>query len=565
MHNRTILLILTFIFVAAFILRFFKLGEIPAGFYQDESAIGYNAYSIMNTARDEHGNFLPLYFKSFGDYKLPVYIYLSIIPISVFGLSEFAVRFPSAFFGFLTVISFYFFVKELSGDKVLALLSIVLLTINPWHLHYSRATFEVSIALFLFVTGATLLYKSFNNKNFNTFMLGTLLFVISLYSYNLTRLLAPLLYCLIILFNKDKFRITLKRKLITAFLIIILLLLPFMITFLQKGGVTSASGTLIFSSAAVQAPLIELRSYFISLSAIFTKLFFSQIPLTIWQYLNNIAAYFSPSFWFIAGSPHGNHGIGNIGQFYLFEMPFILIGIEKMIRKKIKWGIFLIMWTVVVIAVASLTREVPHATRSYFLVVSLEVFSAFGVITLLSWLNKIKRSDYKIAIFTAYALFIVYNVVFYFSSYYIRFPVLYAESWRARDKDVSIYIKENLDKYNKVIIDNNSGFVYASYLFYSKYSPSEFHISVTREPDDSEGFSMVKSFGKFQFETLDWSKYNDYTKTLIITKLEKKPERLTPVKVFFYPQRPIVLSVKQEIVNYPVEEPAYALIESLDL
>src|SRR6185369_3613607 len=48
----------------------------PAGFYVDESSIAYNAQLIAQTGHDEHGEAWPLYFRAFGDYKNPVYIYL---------------------------------------------------------------------------------------------------------------------------------------------------------------------------------------------------------------------------------------------------------------------------------------------------------------------------------------------------------------------------------------------------------------------------------------------------------------------------------------------------------
>ena len=156
MKHKYIVLLLLFIFLLAAFLRFYKLGSIPYGFYQDESAIGYNALSILETGKDEYGKSFPLYFKSFGDYKLPIYIYATVGTVALFGLNEFAVRFPSAFFGFLTVIVFYFFVNELTKNKKLSLIATFLLAINPWHLHYNRATFEVSICLFLFVLGTYL-------------------------------------------------------------------------------------------------------------------------------------------------------------------------------------------------------------------------------------------------------------------------------------------------------------------------------------------------------------------------------------------------------------------------
>src|SRR5690242_9071239 len=134
MKNKVYLFLFVIILFLGIFLRFYKLGQIPNGFYQDESAIGYNAFSIMQTGRDEHGVFSPLYFKSFGDYKLPVYIYSTIIPIQLFGLNEFAIRFPSAFFGALTLLVFYLFAFELTQDKKISLLATLLLSINPWSL-----------------------------------------------------------------------------------------------------------------------------------------------------------------------------------------------------------------------------------------------------------------------------------------------------------------------------------------------------------------------------------------------------------------------------------------------
>ena len=43
------------IIILAFILRFYKLGQIPPSLDWDETAHGYNAYSILKTARDEYG------------------------------------------------------------------------------------------------------------------------------------------------------------------------------------------------------------------------------------------------------------------------------------------------------------------------------------------------------------------------------------------------------------------------------------------------------------------------------------------------------------------------------
>lgn len=561
MNHKIYIFVLLLVLLIGFLLRFYKLGEIPSGFYQDESAIGYNAYSIIKTGKDEHGQPFPLYFKSFGDYKLPVYIYLTALSIQIFGLNEFAVRFPSALFGFLTVIVFYFFVKELTKNRPLSIISTAFLAICPWHLHYNRATFEVSISLFLFVLGGLFLYKSFYNKTPFAFLFGSVCFIISFYSYNLTRFLAPALYLLFLVSNKSQVKkIPKKEQLLTVFVSSILFI-PFVETFFQSGGIASAQGTLIFSSKAVQAPLLEFRSYFVE-QPLIAKLFFSNLPLTIWQYLQNVVSSFAPSFFFVFGSPHGNHGIGNVGQFYLFQFPLMVLGMITIVLEKPRWSKFFILWALVIIFIVSLTREVPHATRSFFLIVPFEIFSGFGALSLISWLANIKKLRYKIGALILCTALAIYSILFYFASYYVRFPVLYAREWRMQDKAVALYIKENQDKYNKIIFDSEGGYVYSSLLFYLKYKPEEFQKSVVWYPDDSEGFSMPKSFGKFEFRAIDWSKDYVQKKTLIITTQDKKPKEIPLLYEFFYPKRPVVLSIKQDIVQYPVKETAYVVVSS---
>src|SRR3989344_3779026 len=97
MKNKIIILI---IFVIAILLRFWMLGENPPSLTWDEAAWGYNAYSIGINGRDELGCFLSfVFFNFFGVFNPPFFVFLAVLPFKFFGLSEFAVRFPSALFG----------------------------------------------------------------------------------------------------------------------------------------------------------------------------------------------------------------------------------------------------------------------------------------------------------------------------------------------------------------------------------------------------------------------------------------------------------------------------------
>ena len=87
--------ILFLIVVLAFVLRFVQLDSLPPSLNWDEVSHGYNAYSILKTGKDEWGKFLPIIFRAYGDYKLPLYIYITAFSEFIFGLNEFAVRLPS--------------------------------------------------------------------------------------------------------------------------------------------------------------------------------------------------------------------------------------------------------------------------------------------------------------------------------------------------------------------------------------------------------------------------------------------------------------------------------------
>src|SRR3989338_11690505 len=148
------ILILSLIITLSIVLRIYKLAELPPGFYTDEASIGFNAYKILTTLRDEHGKFLPLFFEAFGEYKNALAIYPVAIAYSFFGVSEFATRFPQAILGVAVVFSMYFLAKELFGKKM-GLISAFLMSTIPWHVHLSRFTIESHNAFFLSIVLGT--------------------------------------------------------------------------------------------------------------------------------------------------------------------------------------------------------------------------------------------------------------------------------------------------------------------------------------------------------------------------------------------------------------------------
>src|SRR3990167_1137617 len=173
MLRKTRLLLFLILLLASF-LRFWRLDSFPA-LNADEAAIGYNAYSLVETGKDEHGNAWPIHFQSFNDYKPGLYFYLVLPFVKVLGLSELAVRIPGALFGVATVLVVYFLCRELFPDKKLEIgnwkleigeFAALFLAISPWHIHFSRGGWEVNVATFFISLGLLLYLKGLKNPNY---------------------------------------------------------------------------------------------------------------------------------------------------------------------------------------------------------------------------------------------------------------------------------------------------------------------------------------------------------------------------------------------------------------
>ena len=559
--KKTKLLIPFVIILIALFLRFYWLDTIPNGLYQDETALGYNAYSIEKIGKDEHGKVYPLYFKSFGDYKLPTYIYTTALSIKLFGPNEFAVRFPSAVFGTLSVLILFLLVKKLSKNTALASVSALLLAINPWHLHFSRAGFEVNLALFFTLLGTLLFITSINARaRIGLFLAAATCFVLAEYSYNVTRLLSPLLFIgLIINFRSELRKISHLSK---AFLVLSLLLVifPFVTTFFINTGISATTGNLLLGPDNI-AKNIEFRSYLSSWPDVLQKIFFNKWTFIFWQYLENIISSFSVKFLFIEGSQHGNHGIGNTGVFYLFQSLLILIGGVYAVRNKAKYLYVFFDWLAITILVLSLSKEVPHATRGFFLVIPLTVFSAYGLLVFENGIRRLKNIYLKISIGALASVIVFFSLLYYFTSYYLVFPVRYAEHWRSEDKKIAEYLKNNEESYSKIIIDKDANLIYTSLLFYQKYDPTKLISTQVREPDNIIGYHLIEGFGKYKYENIDWENFTEEN-ALIVVGPGNTPPGIEPEIVFYYPTRSVAISANAQVGKVVVTDVAYKIYDS---
>jgi len=563
-HLSTLLII--FIFFLGFFLRFNQLSNIPNGLYPDETAIGYNAYSILMTGKDEHGISLPMYFQSFDDYKLPVYIYATALAIKEFGANAFAVRFTSALFGSLTIIAIYFLVYELSKKKTLAALTSFFLAINPWHTFFSRVGYEVNLATALLVIGMLCFVSAINRKNnFFLFLFSIVAFLLSLYTYSVTRIISPLIFIALIFLYYKQITVNSKKLLLTLFSLFFVGVLPFIITFIplqSLPGFASQKDALIIGTAE-KSEILQTRSYFVFLPQIIQKIFFNYWILVVWKFLGNIIAFFSTGFFFITGANHPYENIAGFGMFYYFDLPLMLFGAYQGLKKKISYLYPFYLWFLFMLFIGSVIVAIPNdafGTRTYAVVIPLIVFSAYGMYSLVELIMRLKNKFIKTGIVASLIILIGYSCLFYFMSYFFRFPIEYAKEWRSEDQKTVQYVSSIAKNYKTIVFDDSTGFTYTSLLFYGLYPPQIHQQQAIYKPSGLV-IGLAKD-GKYEFRKIDWGKELTNKGTLFITGASNVPANRSPIAVFSYPTRPVVIYYDRKIAQYPTTETAYKIFES---
>jgi len=513
------LMFLTAIFILGAFLRFYHLGQSPPGFYVDEAAIGYNAYSILKTGKDEYGKTFPIFFRSFGDYKIPLYIYLSVLPIKLFGLSIFSARFISALFGSLTLLVVYFLVKELflkKGDR-LGLLAMFIFAVSPLPILFSRMALEVSLALFWLLLALFLQLKSFAKKSDLLLILSVLAYALSAYSYHTERFLAPAVLFFVSLILFWQYRLDWKNclvKVIISWLLFIVLLFP---------------QIWLFNSTAGQARLKSLGSQESSLK----------------NYLSQYFAYFSPRNLFFDPDPDRQRSFPQLSVFYPWMCLPFLIGFYLLLEKRERGvGKSIIVLLLVLSPIpASLARDPFSSFRAYPFVFPFILAISLGIQAIYSLFRK------KIAFFILSFIVVFVSLVNFYRNAFILLPKERFNDW---SYGYSALVEKLTDgSFGEVLIDDPLGTSYVEVLFFQHYPPKKFQKE--QLPVDLKNYYQIKewpgrlSWDKFAVRPIVWKRdiYTDQlivAKTLAISESQAKEHFLTKAFVIIGPDGKVIFN-----------------------
>jgi len=507
------------IFLISILLRFYQLGANPPSLDWDEASLGYNAYHLLKTGTDEYGERWPLAIRSFDDYKPPVYVYLTIPTVAIFGLTEIAVRLPSAILGVLTVVVTFFLVKELFGREDLALLSMFFLAISPWHIQFSRIAFEANIGLFWFVSGVWLFLKGTKNGSF--LILSAISFSLSLYSYHSSRLVIPLL--LVGLAWHFRRQLWQKRQYcFLAFLTGALIIFPLIKLFFSGAGQARFSSVSVFSSSGLLDRSIREIEQDMERGSPFGFLIHNRRIIYTLSALKGYMDHWNFDFLFLRGDGPGRHHAVDMGMLYLWDFPFLLAGIYWLLKEKGKSAFPLFWWFLVAPVASAISTGTPHAVRALLYLPTFQVFTAYGVLRAVRVASKEKL--WRKVFLPLISTLLLINGFYYLHQYYVHTPIEYAKDWLYGYKQMVQVVSREKENYDKIVVTKFYDQPYVYFLFYEQLDPFQYKNSG----------NYYLGFDKYEFRRIDWSRDQKLEKTLIVGTREEIPGRVESLKAEIY-------------------------------
>lgn len=488
--------ILFLIVILAFFLRVYRVDEIPPSISWDEAGVGYNAYSIANYGRDEWGVSLPVAFKSFGDDKSPVHIYLTALSVKLFDLSEFSTRVPMVVFGVADVV-LLFFLGSLWFSEEVGLIAAFFLSISPYNIQFSRFNHEAVIALFFFMAGVYLFVRAV--KGLKTLLpFSAVSFCVCMLTYPSSKIVIPLMILLMVtVYFKDLFWKLKKQTLISIG--IFLLFGVFVLIHPEVLGLTRAK-------QASTSPKELMTTQFYSPGK---DLKLVRVELDVQRYLSH----FSSQYLFISGDAIPRHSIQTVGEFYKVDLLFLIAGAIYLlfkISKKNKGSMILLGWSLLAPLPASISgglTEAPHAARSLFMMGSWNLVAAVGLFAILKLL---KKKNFKLTALGITILILVISLKIYLNDYYNgEYSKRYAIEWQYGMKQIVSYVIAH-PEYTKVYMTEERSQPYIFFLYYLKVPLPEYLKSVVYNQKDDKSHNLVLSF-KYKDGTYffgGWDKIN---------------------------------------------------------
>jgi len=473
--------------------RVFRLDGVPPGLHPDEACMGYDAYSILKTGRDQYGHFLPLNEQAFGDYRRPLFTYSLIPLIEVLGLKVTTVRLGAALWGIFDLIALTALAGLMLGWPGAAAAA-VFAAVSPWDMPIGRFAAQAGSAAAT-VSIATLFFWLWLKSRRGIWLyLSAFVFGLSLYSYAVADAFTPLFLGLLALLYRREFRDAGARSL-RAVALLVLLAIPLAASFVMYPAQMNArfnQESMLTKGRCDGCTIRQLSVRLVTCAAGF-------------------AGYFNPSFLFVHGD-RGNHSrlmhAPGFGQLLPEQAPLVAVALLALLAgTRRKTAVFLLGWTVLATLPAAVIRPEgtvltepgkvlptawiffdrstatlpltpwlvfshPDSRHAVLAMAPWILLSALGFVTLLELTSS--RRALSIMLCAALAAGTFFHAARFIRSYFIDYPVLAAPYFRYGVEQVMEHLGPRGDPLQQVVITMRGRNPYIYVLFFGHYPPERF-------------------------------------------------------------------------------------------
>lgn len=519
-------------------LRFFKLSEFPVQLNHDEVTQLYDAISIANTGKDVYGNFMPVIFHSVGDYKSPFYTYITCLFYFIFGGGELTIRLTGALFGSLMVIGVFLFTMRLFQNNLVSLISAFFTAIAPFEIFFSRKSFENVAGIFLMLLGFTFLLTFIKGHKTGSkwLYISSISFISAIYTYYSHAIILPILIIVFILIFRKQFFSRWKDYLGPAILFSVLYLPLFIMTLINPD-LSYRSKTVFIK----QDPILgEFIRHSLTGNAFFDQ--FIEAKVTMDYAFSRYLQQFNFDYIFGSGLDLTNQSPLGVGLLFLIQLPLFLLGIFYLMKQSniLQEKKFIFSWILIGMLPSGLTFEAFSPHRVIMVFTMMNIISALGFYHVFELVKDVKKT-YKYLIAAIFSIVLILNLLYFFHIYFINFPYEKSQNIQYPFKQVSMFVWENYNGVDKIIVDPTFGehapvigtgaYYYLAY--YGNYPPSKFQKEYRFGTKEREVI-----FDKFSIRKVDWRSDQYLKNTLIMASSWVLPidniSKDKIIKVFYF-------------------------------
>lgn len=559
--------ILLIIIVLASFLRLWRIDQVPVSLFGDELDLGYQAYSILKTGKDYSGNFLPIHFQSLAEWRTPLYLYSAVPTVAIFGISPWGVRLPAAIFGILSTWAICLLVAKITNNKNIGLLAAFILAVSPWHIQYSRAGFEVTQMLFLYILG--LYFFIAGLKKAKLLSLSAIFFALTPYAYSTAKLFLPLtLIILFFLYGKDFFKIQ-RKYILYAVACFILVAAPIAWSTVFGGGAARFAYISVFTDPVTipevgfdrltDAKARNNNVERVGLSPTLEERIIHN-KFTWWKdaILRNYLQSFSTQFLFVNGDINLRHAPHLVGELYKIEAIFLILGLFYLFTKPYDKRIKLLIISLLLLAPipSAITRDGGmHATRLFFLLPFLTILTSLGIYHLYNAISK----KYKFIFLAILSIAYFCSIYLYQHNYWYHYPTYSQRWWHAGFEGAIKTAVAESPKYDKVIISMSDEPAFIFFLGWSQYPPNLVQGKLFKEKETIANFGEMSRLGKYYFGSPSIAGIYELGKQLPDNTLYVATAKEVNVNLIREPERTPKDLILVKAIAYPSGEPAFYL------